>query len=137
VADIAAIKLLTNNLQQTESRMFLSSVKVYLDNQIFPTKFIGLKDILIARIDQSEISATLASSTIHTPFSLPFTLDYATTGTIGDVIDRLASMNPELPDTRAMTKTFTLTFDPLREAHRKADLGDSSSEGYSSKSGGN
>jgi hypothetical protein len=111
VSDIALVKLFCNSLSQTETRMYLMQAKVYLDGQIHPTHIPGFKEILKNSIKQSEITAILADSKFHTPFT-SFKLTTTTTGNAGQLVDQLASMNPELPNTSALTKTFTLYFDP-------------------------
>jgi hypothetical protein len=108
---MALVQLIANQLEQTNSRMFLTKVDVYLGTQLYPTPVPGFQEILKAQISQSEINALLSGSKFFTPFT-SFKINPSTTGNAGQLVDQLMSMNSPSQNTSGLTKTFTLFLDP-------------------------
>jgi hypothetical protein len=111
VNDMALVKLFTNTLNQSESRMYLVRADVYLGRQIHPIRIPGFEEILKNKIKQSEITSILTGNKYYTPFT-SFKINSTTTGNVGNLVDQLAFMNPESSNTRNRKKLFTLYFDP-------------------------
>ena len=102
----------TNNPSYLNSYMYLSDIKVFLNNEIEPTTIYGLLPIVQQRIENSDSEAFINNSVSHKPFAIGFQNGIS----IGELIDTLSSLSRNTPDTYGMVKTFTLYIDPPRES---------------------
>jgi len=102
----------TNNPSYLNSYMYLSDIKVYLNNEIEPTTIYGLLPIVQQRIENSDSEAFINNSISHKPFAIGFQNGIS----IGELVDTLSSLSRNTPDTYGMVKTFTLYIDPPRDS---------------------
>jgi hypothetical protein len=105
----------TNNPGYTNSYVFLSDIKVYLNNEFEPTTIYGLLPIVQQRIENSDSEAFVNNENAHQPF-----IDGFQNGmTIGQLIDTLSSLSRNTPDTFGIVKTFSLYIDPDKNVPSK------------------
>ena len=107
-ADFHSLAFITNNPSFGSSYMYLTDIKVYLDNQLFPTQIFGLYPIVAQQIAGSDTAAFIVGQRSHKPFINGFQGGL----TIGALIDTLASLSASTPDTYGKTKKFVLVLDP-------------------------
>jgi hypothetical protein len=100
----------TNNPGYNNSYMYLTDIKVYLGNEIEPTQIYGLLPIVEQRIENSDANAFIENMVSHKPF-----IDGFQNGiSIGTLVDTLAQLSRNTPDTNNIVKHFTLYIDPPR-----------------------
>ena len=91
--------------------MYLKDIKVYLGNDVEPTEIYGLLPIVQQRIENSDAGAFVNNSISHKPF-----IDGFQNGiTIGTLVDTLAQLSRNTPDTNNIVKNFTLYIDPPKD----------------------
>ena len=106
--DFSNLSVITNNPGYNSTYFYLTDIKVYLENNLFPTIIYGLYDIVLARISSSDAQAFVDDKKSHQPFINGF----QNGTTIGELIDTLSNLSRATPDTYGIPKKFVLTFDP-------------------------
>ena len=106
--DFKNLIFITNNPSFDNSYMFLSNIAVFLDNNLEQTEIYGLLPIVSQQIGQSDCTAYIDAKRTHQPFINGFQNGI----TIGQLIDKLANLSVNTPDTNNKTKKFTLYIDP-------------------------
>ena len=106
--DFKNLIFITNNPSFLNSYMFLSNIEVFLDNNLEHTEIYGLLPIVSQQIGQSDCTAYIDAKRTHQPFINGFQNGI----TIGQLIDKLANLSVNTPDTNNKTKKFTLYIDP-------------------------
>jgi hypothetical protein len=108
--DFKNLIFITNNPSFDNSYMFLSNIAVFLDNNLEQTEIYGLLPIVSQQIGQSDCTAYIDAKRTHQPFINGFQNGI----TIGQLIDKLANLSVNTPDTNNKVKKFTLYIDPER-----------------------
>ena len=108
--DFKNLIFITNNPSFLNSYMFLSNIEVFLDNNLEQTEIYGLLPIVSQQIGQSDCTAYIDAKRTHQPFINGFQNGI----TIGQLIDKLANLSVNTPDTNNKVKKFTLYIDPER-----------------------
>jgi len=103
------LAFITNSPSYRNSYMYLTDIKVYLNNQIEPTEIYGLLPIVQQRMQNSDSEAFIDQNTENYPFINGFQNGI----TIGQLVDTLSSLSRNTPDTFGLVKTFTLFIDPV------------------------
>ena len=106
--DFKNLIFITNNPSFLNSYMYLSNIEVFLDNNLEHTEIYGLLPIVYQQIGQSDCTAYIDAKRTHQPFINGFQDGI----TIGQLIDKLASLSVNTPDTNNKVKKFTLYIDP-------------------------
>ena len=106
--DFPFLAFITNNPSFGTSYMYLTDIKVYLENQLFPTEIFGLFPIVAEQIAASDTVAFINTQRSHKPFINGFQDGL----TIGALIDTLSSLSGSTPDTYGKIKKFVLVLDP-------------------------
>ena len=103
----ANLKLVTNN-PQYPIPMQIVGIQVYLNNNKYPTNIFGLFDFVFHKAAKSDTDAFVNNQKIHQPFINGWQNGI----TIGQLVDTLSALSPQVPDTHGIVKTFTLIMDP-------------------------
>ena len=103
--------LVTNSASYNNGYMYLSDIKVYLNNDLFPTEIFGLYPIVYEKIAFSDTSAFVVGNNTNQPFINGFKNGI----TIGQLVDELSSLSRATPTTIGYTKKYSLSFDPMAE----------------------
>ena len=101
------LSFVTNNPSFNNSYMYVSDIKVYVNN-VEEVQIYGLLPIVQQRVENSDSLAFTENKTTHKPFLIGF----QDGKTVGEVVDTLSSLSRNTPDTYGMMKTFTLYIDP-------------------------
>ena len=93
------------------SYLFLSDVKVYIDNSLYPTPIYGLYEILSKQVAISDVTnGFLQGAKSHTPFA-PENFSNPNVNSIGDLVDILSTQTPAIANTEGKIKKYMFVFD--------------------------
>ena len=116
-SDFMNLEFVTNNPSFNNSYMYLADIEVYLGEQNYPTEIYGLLPIVQQRIENSDALAFIDGlRSCH-----PFINGFQNGIDVGTLVDTLASMSSNTPDTYGVVKHFKLYIDPTPDQKRQED----------------
>lgn len=102
--DLLLLEFFTNT-DSNNNYLYLESVNVNLADSDSSLLISGLQDTMLDVYRLSDLNSYLSDLKVHTPFN-----NTAFNGiSVGDFIDNLTSALPTVPDSKGLTKIFTLT----------------------------
>lgn len=105
------LQVVVNQPVYNNSYLFLSDVKVYIDNSLYPTPIYGLYEILSKQVAISDVAnGFLTGAKFHTPFA-PENFSNPNVYSIGDLVDILSTQTPAIANTEGKSKKYMFVFD--------------------------
>jgi len=102
--DLLLLEFFTNT-DQNNNYLYLESVNVNLADSVSSLLISGLQDTMLDVFRLSDLNSYLSGLKVHTPFN-----NTAFNGiSVGDFIDNLTAALPTVPDSKGISKNFTLT----------------------------
>ena len=123
-SDLANLNFFTNSdHNNNHGRVIGVSASIPGNNAPLPLAIPGFSQTMTKLFNDSDSQAFVNSERTHKPFHIPFHHNVSNNNlSVGEYIDTLTSLNPSLPQTSGVPKTYSLAFTP-KSSHKHDMIG--------------